>query len=117
MLAATRQRRQHLRIVPVSGECRRRSCKSSGESFLSPANFASASPIACSIVFPAVVAPCGTLHRDIRLQIDMFVLGDDVLLGRIGVDLIDSARLSALFERGLLIGIADGDIARATRCH
>lgn len=41
----------------------------------------------------------------------MLVLGDDILLGRISVDLIDRPGLPVLFKRRLLVGIADGDIA------
>lgn len=44
----------------------------------------------------------------------MLVLGDEVLLAGIAVDLIDPSRLPTLFKRGLLAGIADGDIAGAT---
>ena len=44
----------------------------------------------------------------------MLVLGDDILLGRIGIDLVDRSRLPTLFQRGLLIGIADGDVTCTT---
>ena len=43
----------------------------------------------------------------------MLVLGDDVLVGGIGVDLIDPPRLPALLKSCLLIWIADRDVASA----
>ena len=41
----------------------------------------------------------------------MLVLSDDALLGWIGVDLIDRPGRTALFEGGLLVRVADGNVA------
>ena len=50
----------------------------------------------------------------------MLVLGDDILPCRVGVDPIGRPCLPAVLQRGLLIGIADGNVPRsataADRC-